>query len=138
VGWGGLGAVGDSLIFGLVRGSGTFTAVLPTFVLVSRIRFAQRYCDYVTSFSAESSSRREAMVGGDLSRVSTFRVDLGVGGSSIVSGSRSHPTHSCDGWVCDLGAVGDSLIFGLVRGAGAFAVVLPTFVLFSRMQFAKR
>ncbi len=33
-----------------------------------------------------------------------------------------------DGWVCALGVVGASSIFGLVRRAGAFAAVLPTFV----------
>ncbi len=33
-----------------------------------------------------------------------------------------------DGWVGGLGAVGASSIFGLVRRAGAFAAVLPTFV----------
>jgi hypothetical protein len=32
-----LGAVGVSSIFGLVGGTGTFTEVLPTFVLVSRM-----------------------------------------------------------------------------------------------------
>ena len=36
-----------------------------------------------------------------------------------------------DGRVCGLGAVGASLVFGLVRGAGAFAAVLPSFVLVS-------
>jgi hypothetical protein len=40
--------------------------------------------------------------------------------------------------VCGLGPVGTSLIFGLVRGAGAFAPVLPTFVFVSRMQLAER
>jgi hypothetical protein len=40
--------------------------------------------------------------------------------------------------VCDLGAVGASSILGLVRGAGAFATVLPTFVLVSRMQLAQQ
>ena len=35
-----------------------------------------------------------------------------------------------DGWVCVLGVVGASSIFGLVRRAGAFAAVLPTFVFF--------
>jgi hypothetical protein len=40
--------------------------------------------------------------------------------------------------VCDLGAVGASSIFGLVRGSGAFAVVLPTLVLVSRFQLAQR
>jgi hypothetical protein len=34
----GLGVVGDSSIFGLVRRSGTFDVVFPTFVLVSRIQ----------------------------------------------------------------------------------------------------
>ncbi len=43
-----------------------------------------------------------------------------------------------DGWVCGLGAVDASLAFGLVRGAGAFVVVLPSFVLVSRMSFAQR
>ena len=115
-GWvGGLGAVVVSSIFGLVRGSGDFTAVLPTFVLVSRIHLAQRYRGNATSFSAASSSRREAMVGGALARVSAFRVGLGVGGAVVASGSRAPPSHSCGGWVCDLGAVGASLIFGLVR-----------------------
>jgi hypothetical protein len=53
---GGLGVVGVSSLFGLVRGSGTFVEVLPTFVLVSRIQFAQRYRDNATSFNASSSS----------------------------------------------------------------------------------
>jgi hypothetical protein len=43
--------------------------------------------------------------------------------------------YGCDGWVGGLGAVGASPIFGMVRRAGAFAVVLPTFVLVSRMKF---
>jgi hypothetical protein len=43
-----------------------------------------------------------------------------------------------DGWVGGLGAVGTSSIFGLVRGTGTFATVLPTFVLVSRMQFVKQ
>ena len=43
-----------------------------------------------------------------------------------------------DGWVGGLGAVGASSIFGLVRRAGAFAEVLPTFVLVSRMQLAQQ
>ena len=123
---GGLGAVGASLAFGLVRGAGTFAAVLPSFSLVSRMPFAQRYRGNATSFSAASSSRRETMVGGALARASAFRVGLGVGGAAVASGSRARPSHSCGGWVCDLGAVGASLIFGLVRGAGAFAAVLPT------------
>jgi hypothetical protein len=99
-GWvGGLGAVGASSIFGLVRGAGAFAAVLPTFVLVSRMQFAQRYRGNATSFSAASSSRREAMVGGALARVLAFRVGLGVGGAAVASGSCARPSHSCDGWV---------------------------------------
>ncbi len=92
--------VPDSLAFGLVRGAGAFAAVLPSFVLVSRIPFARRYRVNATSFSGASCSRREAMVGGALSRVSAFRVGLGVGGAVIVPGLRACPSHSCDGWVC--------------------------------------
>ena len=83
----GLGAVVVSLVFGLVRGTGDFAAVLPSFALVSRIPFAQRYRDNTTSFSGASSSRRETMVGGALVRASVFRVSLGVSGATIVSGS---------------------------------------------------
>ncbi len=57
---------------------------------------------------------------------------MGVGGVTIVSGSRLR-LYSCDGWVCDLGAVDVSSIFGLVRGSGTFVWVLPTFVLVSRI-----
>jgi hypothetical protein len=136
---GGLGAVGASLTFGVVRGAGTFAAVLPTFVLVSGIHLAQRYRGNIaTSFSAASSSRREAMVGGALARVSVFRVGLGVGGTVVASGSRDCPSHSCDDWVCYLGAVGVSLTFWVVRGAGSFAAVLPTFVLVSGIHLAQR
>ena len=78
------------------------------------------------------------MVGGALARASAFRVGLGVGGAAVASGSRACPSHSCDGWVCCLGAVGASLTFGVVRGAGAFAAVLPTFVLVSGIQLAQR
>jgi hypothetical protein len=38
-----LGAVGASLVFGLVRGAGAFAAVLPSVVLVSRIHLTERY-----------------------------------------------------------------------------------------------
>ena len=85
-----------------------------------------------------SSSRHEAMVSVVLTRASDLRVGLGVGGAVIVSGSCARPSHSYDGWVCDLGAVGASSILGLIRGAGAFAAVLPTFVLVSRMQLAQQ
>ncbi len=89
-----LGEVIDSLIFGLVRGSGAFAAVLPTFVLVSRIQLTQRYRVNATSFNEASSSRLETMVVGVLVRDSVFRVGLGVGGSTIVSGSCARPSHS--------------------------------------------
>ncbi len=39
-----------------------------------------------------------------------------------------------DGWVCGLGAVGDSSIFGLVRRDGAFTGGLLTFPLVSGLQ----
>ena len=74
--------------------TGTSAAVLPTFVLVSRMQFAQRYLVNATSFSAASSSRHEAMVGGVLTRTSDFRVGLGVSGDTIVSGSYAHPSDS--------------------------------------------
>ncbi len=89
----GLGAVGASLVFGLVRGTGAFAAVLPSFVLVSKMPFAQHSRGFATSFSAASSSRLEAMVGGALERVSDFRVDLGVSGATIVSGSCACSSH---------------------------------------------
>jgi hypothetical protein len=44
-----------------------------------------------------------------------------------------HPTDTLNS-SRGLGAVGASLVFGLVRGAGAFAVVLPSVVLVSRIQ----
>jgi len=84
--------------------------------------------------SAACSSRRVAMVGGALTRASPLRVGLGVGGTVIVSGSPVESSYSCDGCVCDLCEVGDSSIFGLVRGTGVFTGVLPTFVLVSRIQ----
>jgi hypothetical protein len=77
------------------------------------------------------------MVGDSLTRVLVFRVGLGVGGAVIAPGLRACPSRSCDGWVCGLGVVGVSLVFGLVRGSGAFAAVLPSFPLVSRMPFAQ-
>jgi hypothetical protein len=76
------------------------------------------------------------MVGGARARASALRVGLGVCGAVIASGSRDRSSHSSDGCVCDLGEVGDSSIFGLVRGTGTFTGVLPTFVLVSRIQVA--
>ncbi len=69
-------------------------------------------------------------------RVSAFRVGLGVSGSVIAPGLCACPSRSCDGWVCGLGVVDVSLVFGLVRGSGAFDVVLPSFDLVSGIQFA--
>ena len=90
----GLGAVGASSIFGLVRGARAFAAALPTLVLVSRMQLAQRYRGNATSFSAASSSRLQPMVGGALARASALRVGLGVSGAIIVSGSCARPSHS--------------------------------------------
>ena len=133
-----MGVVGASSILGLIRGARAFAAVLLTWVLVSRLQLAQRYRGFGHFLSAASSSRLQTMVGGALARASAFRVGLGVGGAAVASGSRARPSHSCDGWVCDLGAVGVSSIFGLVRGTGSFAAVLPTFVLVSRIQLEQR
>jgi hypothetical protein len=81
------------LVFGLVRGSGTFATVLPSFSLVSRMPLAQDNRGFGHFFRSVSSSRREAMVGVTLARVSAFRVGLGVSGSTIVSGSCAYPSH---------------------------------------------
>jgi hypothetical protein len=89
----GLGAVGASLVFGLVHGSGAFAAVLPSFPLVSRMPFAEHNRGFGHFFSAASSSRRETMVGGALARASAFRFGLGVSGATIVSGSSACPSH---------------------------------------------
>jgi hypothetical protein len=48
-----------------------------------------------------------------LSMASALRVGLCVGRALTASGSRTRPSHSCDGWVCDFGVVGDLWIFGL-------------------------
>jgi hypothetical protein len=133
----GLGVVSTSLTFGLVRGTGTFTVVVPSFDVVSRMTFVQYNHGFGHFFSATSSSRRDTMVGGALTRSSAFRVGLGVGGAVIVPGFRTCPSRWCDGWVCGLGAVGVSLVFGLVRGNGVFTEVLPSFVLVSRTSFAQ-
>ncbi len=82
---------------GLVRGSGAFAAVLPSFALVSGMSFAQHNRDFVHFFSAPSSSRRETIVGGSLTRALVFRIGLGVSeyfsGDTIVSGSCACPSH---------------------------------------------
>jgi hypothetical protein len=89
-----LGTVVASSIFGWIRGDGSFTVVLPTFVLVSRMKLAQLYRGNGHFLSAESSSRHKTMVGGTLTRTSALRVDLGVSGTTIVSGSCVRPSHS--------------------------------------------
>jgi hypothetical protein len=96
-----LGAVDASLIFGLIRGTGTgsFTAVLPTFVLLPRMQLAQQYRVDDHFLRAVSSSRHEAMVGGTLTRSSVLSVGLGVSGATIVSGSCVRPSHS---WISRL------------------------------------
>jgi len=89
----------DTSIFGLVRGSGVFAAVLPTFVLVSRMQVTQRYRGHGHFLISVSSSWLETMVGDVLTRVSTWCVVLGVSGATIVSGSCAHPSHS---WISHL------------------------------------
>ena len=89
-----VGAVGASSIFELVRGSGDFTVVLPTLVLVSRFQLEERYRVFVHFLSTASSSRLKTMVGGTLVKASVFRFGLGVSGATIVSGSCAHPSQS--------------------------------------------
>ena len=133
-----MGPLGSSSILGLIRGVGTVAPVIPTFVLGSRMHLTQRYRGFGHFLSAASSSRLQTMVGGVLTRTSVLSVDLGVGGTAVTSGSSARPSHSCDWWVCGLGAVGASLVFGLVRGTGSFPVVFPTFFLDSRLQLTQR
>ena len=133
----GLGAMGASSICGLVRRTGAFTGGLLTFALVSGLQLAQHKHGSCHIFSAALSSRLAAMVAGALMRVSALRFGLGVGGALIASGLRTRPSHSCDGWVCDLGVVGAPLIFRLARGARAFAGGLLTFALVSGLQLAQ-
>jgi hypothetical protein len=102
------------------------------------MKITQQYRDNDHILNTVSSSRRETMVGGSLTRTSDLHVGLGVGREVITSGSHDRPTYSCDGCVCVLGPVGDSSIFGWVRGAGAFTVVFPTFVLVSRMKLTQQ
>ena len=78
------------------------------------------------------------MVDGSLTRASALCVDLGVGRTLITSGSCTHPSHSCDGWVCDLGVVGVPLIFGLARRTGVFDGGLLTFTFVSGFQVTQR
>ena len=118
----------------MVRRAGAFAGGLLTFALVSGLQLAQHNRGQYHFRSTVFSSQLEAMVGGTLVRVSDLRVGLGVGRALIVSGSRTRPSHSCDGWVCDLGVVGVLSIFGLTCRSGAFAGGLLTFVLVSGFQ----
>jgi hypothetical protein len=137
-GWvGGLGVVGASSIFGLVRRSGTFTGGILTFGLVSGLDLTPHNRGKCHFFSTVFPSQLEVMVDGALVRTSTLNVGLGVGRAFIVSGSRTRPSHSCDGWVCDLGVVGDPLIFGLTRRSGVFVGGLLTFALVSGFHLAQ-
>jgi hypothetical protein len=89
-----LGVVGAPLIFGLTRGAGAFAGGLLTFALVSGFQLAQHNRGKCHFFRAAFSSQLEAMVGGALVRASAVHVDLGVGGTTIASGSRVRTSHS--------------------------------------------
>ena len=96
----GLGTVGVSSIFGLVRRTRAFTGGILTFTLVSGLHLEEHNCDTCHFFSTTFSSQLEEMVGGALEGVSVLRVVLGVGRAFITSGSHTGPSYSCDGCVC--------------------------------------
>ena len=85
--------MGAPLIFGLARRAGAFAGGLLTFALVSGFQLAQHNCGKC-HFSAAFPSQLEAMVTGTLVRVSVLHVGLGVGGTTIVSGSCVRTSHS--------------------------------------------
>jgi hypothetical protein len=87
-----------------------YVAVLPTWVLVSRMQLAQRYRGFGYFLSAASSSRLKTMVGGALVKASAFRFGLGVSGATIVSGSCARPLQS---WMSCL--LTSSLSLGISR-----------------------
>jgi hypothetical protein len=95
------------------------TSFLPTFVLV------QECIPHNSTVTMTTSSAQCLLLDVRQWSVSPWQglpvlnVVLGVGGTVIVSESHGRPTHSCDGWVCVLGSVVTSSIFGWVRGAGA-------------------
>jgi hypothetical protein len=89
-----LGVVGVPLIFGLTRRTGTCAGGLLTFALVSGFQLAQHNRGKCHFFSAAFPSQLESMVGGALTRTSALHVGLGVGGSTIASGSRVRTSHS--------------------------------------------
>jgi hypothetical protein len=75
----------------------------------------------------------------NLSSLIVILVQNKIGRVIITSGSRTRPSHSCDGWVGDLGVVGVLSIFGFARraGTGVFAGGILTFVLPSGFQLAQ-
>ncbi len=83
-------------IFGLARRAGVFAGGLMTFALVSGFQLAEHNRGQCHFRSAAFSSQLEGMVGGGLTRdsVSKLLVGLGVGGTTIASGSCGHPSHS--------------------------------------------
>ncbi len=64
-----------------------------TFVLVSGFQLAQHNRGN-HFFNTSFSSQLEAMVGDVLVRVSALHVGMGVGGTTITSGSRVHTSNS--------------------------------------------
>jgi hypothetical protein len=89
-----MGVVGAPLIFGLARRAGVFAGGLLTFALVSGFQLAKHNRGKCHFFIAAFSSQLEAMVGGALPRASDLHVGLGVGGTTIASGSRVRTSHS--------------------------------------------
>ncbi len=133
----GLGAVGASSIFGLVRRAGAFTGGILTFDLVSGLQLPPHNRDKCQFSRAAFPSQLETMFGvpfrGLRLSVSAW---VSVGRSSYLE-SHTRPSHSCDGCVCDLGVVGVPLIFGLTRRTGDFPGGLLTFALVSGFQLAQ-
>ncbi len=86
--------VGVPLIFGLARGTGAFAGGLPTFALVSGFHLAQHTCDKCHFFSVVFPSQLETMIDVTLLRSSALHVGLGVGGTTMSSGSCAHTSHS--------------------------------------------
>jgi hypothetical protein len=86
--------VGVLSMFGLSRRVGDFAGGMLTFALVSGFQLAQRNRDQCHFHSTAFSSQLESMVGVTLTRTWVLCVDLGVGGATITSGSRAHPSHS--------------------------------------------
>ncbi len=89
-----LGVVGDPLIFGLTRGVGVFPGGLLTFDLVSEFQLVEQNCGKYHFFRSSFPSQLESMVDDVLTRDSSLNVGLGVGGTTITSGSRVCTSHS--------------------------------------------